>query len=91
MTLHLGVINNGPPLVDHPHPITPQYYLAELATPVEISVHVTAEDFERALAMLVPSVSQAEMEHYAEVQRRFSQPKDEFRNEDSPEEEEDGS
>ena len=37
-------------------------------------VHVSAADFLRALEMLVPSVSQAEMEHYAEVQRRFSQP-----------------
>lgn len=39
--------------------------------------------------MLVPSVSQAEMEHYAEVQRRFSQPKEDLHGEDTPEEEDD--
>lgn len=57
----------------HPHPITPQYYLAELASPEEIIVYVSERDFERALSMLIPSVSQREMEHYAQVQRRFSQ------------------
>jgi peroxin-6 len=55
--------------------MTPQYYLAELATPEEITVYVSEADFQRALDMLIPSVSQAEMEHYAEVQRRFSQVK----------------
>lgn len=34
---------------------------------------VRSEDFEVALRNLVPSVSQAEMEHYREVQKRFSQ------------------
>jgi len=56
----------------HPHPIKPQYYLAELASPKEILVYVSEKDFERALETLVPSVSQAEMEHYAQVQRRFN-------------------
>ena len=53
--------------------MTPQYYLAELALPEDIEVLVSADDFERALESLIPSVSQAEMEHYAEVQRRFTQ------------------
>ncbi|BGP43176.1 peroxisomal assembly protein [Rhodotorula kratochvilovae] len=53
-------------------PLTPQYYLAELATPQEIEVLVAQEDFEAALAELVPSVSQAEMLHYKTVQSRFS-------------------
>ncbi|KAL1730041.1 P-loop containing nucleoside triphosphate hydrolase protein [Schizophyllum commune] len=61
------------PLPDHPYPLTPQYYLAELASPKEIEVLVREEDFEVALRNLVPSVSQAEMEHYREVQKRFSQ------------------
>jgi len=51
--------------------------LAELASAEDIVVYVSAEDFERALDSLVPSVSQAEMEHYAQVQERFSQKKDE--------------
>jgi len=56
-----------------------------MAAPEEILVHVSEKDFEMALDALVPSVSQAEMEHYAEVQRRFSQPPKE---EEEPEEEE---
>jgi peroxin-6 len=43
-----------------------------MATPEEILVTVTQEDFDRALRNLVPSVSQAEMNHYARIQSRFS-------------------
>lgn len=57
----------------HPYPITAQYYLAELVHPDDIRVQVTKEDFFQALKNLTPSVSQAEMEHYARVQKRFSQ------------------
>jgi len=52
--------------------MTPQYYLAELAKPEEIAVLVSQVDFEAALAELVPSVSQAELSHYASVQARFA-------------------
>ena len=55
-----------------PSPLTPQYYLAEMATPEEIAVVVSADDFEAALRELVPSVSQAEMARYAEIRERFS-------------------
>lgn len=48
--------------------LTPQYYLSELATAQEIEVLVSQSDFEHALAELVPSVSEAEMAHYREVQ-----------------------
>nr|GAT57587.1 predicted protein [Mycena chlorophos] len=58
----------------HPYPLTAQYYLAELADKGDIEVLVSTEDFDRALASLEPSVSQSEMEHYARVQKRFSQP-----------------
>ncbi|KAF9557670.1 AAA-domain-containing protein [Agrocybe pediades] len=70
----IALLNSQQGPYSHPHPITPQYYLAEMATPEEILVYVSEKDFEMALEALVPSVSQAEMEHYAEVQRRFSQP-----------------
>ncbi|KAK4048422.1 peroxisomal assembly protein [Microbotryomycetes sp. JL201] len=63
--------NKQPPYNEGPA-LTPQYYLAELATPAEIEVLVSQEDFEAALAELVPSVSQAEMQHYKLVQQRFS-------------------
>lgn len=65
-------LNALAPPYTHPHPLTPQYYLAEMATPVETDVLVSREDFELALRELVPSVSQGEMEHYAEVQRKFA-------------------
>lgn len=52
--------------------MTPQYYLAELATEQEIEVLVSQSDFEEALRELVPSVSQDEMAHYAAVQQRFA-------------------
>ncbi|KAF8334192.1 P-loop containing nucleoside triphosphate hydrolase protein [Cantharellus anzutake] len=65
-------LNAEPPPFSHPHPLTPQYYLAELATPEEIDVLVSRKDFELALRGLVPSVSQGEMEHYKAVQRRFA-------------------
>lgn len=52
--------------------MTPQYYLAELASSTEIHISVSQMDFNKALKALVPSVSQAEMEHYARVQRHFS-------------------
>lgn len=52
--------------------MTPQYYLSALATPAEIEVLVSQQDFERALDELVPSVSQGEMGHYREVQKMFS-------------------
>jgi len=56
------------------HDITPPYYLSEMATPEQIIVYVSKADFDRALDNLVPSVSQTEMDHYREVQKRFSQP-----------------
>lgn len=37
-----------------------------------IQVQVSQEDFLSALRHLVPSVSQLEMEHYAQIQERFS-------------------
>jgi peroxin-6 len=43
-----------------------------MATPEEIAVIVTAEDFAAALGELVPSVSQAEMANYAQIRERFS-------------------
>ncbi|CCM06091.1 uncharacterized protein FIBRA_08338 [Fibroporia radiculosa] len=65
-------LNKMQPGPQHPYPLTPQYYLAVMATPAETQVLVSQEDFQAALDELVPSVSQAEMEHYARVQERFS-------------------
>ena len=57
----------------HPHPVSAEYYLAELASAEDTAVQVSQEDFDRALLSLVPSVSQAEMEHYKQIQKHFSQ------------------
>ena len=65
-------MNARPPYSEGTPPLTPQYYLAELATPAEVAVLVSQQDFEAALAELVPSVSQAEMAHYGRVQQQFS-------------------
>ncbi|KAJ8699681.1 peroxisomal assembly protein [Pleurotus ostreatus] len=72
----ISKLNEAPGPHSHPFPLIPQYYLAEMATPEEIDVLVTKEDFDIALKNLVPSVSQSEMEHYARVQQRFSQKSD---------------
>ncbi|EMD34491.1 hypothetical protein CERSUDRAFT_97749 [Gelatoporia subvermispora B] len=68
----IAKLNAGPHDPRHPYPLTPQYYLAELATAADTEVLVSQEDFEAALQELVPSVSQAEMDHYARIQQRFS-------------------
>ena len=64
---------NSQPDHRHPHLVSAEYYLAELASAEDIAVHVSQEDFVRALDSLVPSVSQAEMEHYRQIQKLFSQ------------------
>jgi peroxin-6 len=66
------LLNAQPPPHKHPWPLTPRYYLAEMAPPAELEVVVQAEDFESALRDLVPSVSAEEMAHYANVQKQFS-------------------
>jgi peroxin-6 len=43
-----------------------------MATPEDIAVVVSADDFAAALRELVPSVSQTEMAHYAEIREGFS-------------------
>jgi len=52
-------------------PLTPQYYLSEMAPSSSLDFLVGLEDFEKALSNLVPSVSEAEMAHYRQVQERF--------------------
>jgi peroxin-6 len=44
-----------------------------MASPEDIHVLVQQKDFDAALRDLIPSVSQAEMDHYARVQQQFSQ------------------
>lgn len=69
----LIAVLNSLPDHRHPHPVSTEYYLAELASAEDMVVHVSQEDFDRALDSLVPSVSQAEMEHYRQIRKHFSQ------------------
>ncbi|KAI3486163.1 hypothetical protein L1887_50304 [Cichorium endivia] len=71
----IAAINGTPGKKTHPHPLTAQYYLAEMASAEEIEVRVNRRDFELALRELTPSVSEQEMQHYREVQAKFSAPK----------------
>ncbi|GJJ12495.1 hypothetical protein Clacol_006737 [Clathrus columnatus] len=65
-------LNRQPPPYNFPHPLTPQYYLAELASPSEVEVLVSEKDFRAALKELTPSVSQEELAHYLAIQQQFS-------------------
>ncbi|KAI8872210.1 AAA-domain-containing protein, partial [Ramicandelaber brevisporus] len=56
----------------HPVPMTPQYFLDHLATPADIQVVVTKDDFVAALDELVPSVSMEELDRYQEIRRKFT-------------------
>lgn len=58
----------------HPFPLTTQYYLDEMADPNSLNIKVSKQDFEEALKELVPSVSIQEMQHYRQVQAKFSSP-----------------
>lgn len=63
---------------DHePSTITAQYYLAHMATPEDIVVQVTEQDFVRALHELIPSVSATELDHYKTVRARFEKKEEE--------------
>jgi peroxin-6 len=55
----------------HPHPVTPQYYLAEMAKQEEMEIIVTESDLDLALKNIIPSVSQVEMGHYIETRKQF--------------------
>ncbi|KAH7921477.1 AAA-domain-containing protein [Leucogyrophana mollusca] len=69
----IAEMNTHPVDHRHPYPLTPQYYLAEMADPGEIDILVSLGDFDLALRELVPSVSQLEMDHYAVIRQQFSE------------------
>jgi len=70
--LNLLVTINADETSTLPRPITSQYYLDHLAHPDEILVQVTEQDFDQALAELIPSVSAQELDHYKQVQKMFN-------------------
>lgn len=57
---------------NHPHPITPHYYLSELVTERDVQVLVTQHDFDLALSQLKPSVTESELQHYTHIRKLFS-------------------
>ena len=69
---HNPVLLNQAQLGNHPYPITPHYYLSEMVLERDVQVLVTQHHFDLALSQLKPSVTESEMQHYAHVQRLFS-------------------
>lgn len=65
-------MNKEAAIPGHQYPLTPQYYLGELASPSDTDVLVTKEDFLQAFSDLVPSVSRMELEHYGVIRQRFT-------------------
>ncbi|KAJ3338453.1 peroxisomal assembly protein [Gonapodya sp. JEL0774] len=54
-----------------PHPITPQYYLENMASPSQVQVEVIEDDFVSALDEMVPSVPMSELLRYERVREKF--------------------
>ncbi|GMM57352.1 AAA family ATPase peroxin 6 [Maudiozyma humilis] len=54
-------------------PVSLNRWFDQTATPGDTAVAVGMQDFDRALADLVPSVSQQELDHYLRVKRDFEQ------------------
>ncbi|KAI1941875.1 peroxisomal assembly protein [Ophidiomyces ophidiicola] len=52
-------------------PVTTAYFFDHMATPDDVAVTVTEEDFIAAQQELVPSVSTKELEHFERVRRTF--------------------
>ena len=66
-----ALLNQAQPST-HPYPITPHYFLSEMALEQDVQVLVTQHDFDLALSQLKPSVTESEMQHYAHIERLFS-------------------
>jgi len=75
LEMKIAFLNKEPNQHCHPHPLTAQYYLAEMASPEDIDIVISQKDFDQAFCDLVPSVSQSEMKHYGRIQQRFSRTK----------------
>ncbi|PLB52634.1 peroxisome assembly factor-2 [Aspergillus steynii IBT 23096] len=52
-------------------PVSTAYFFDHLATPEDVSVMVTEDDFTEAQNELVPSVSAKELEHFERIRRTF--------------------
>ncbi|OJJ60853.1 hypothetical protein ASPSYDRAFT_29376 [Aspergillus sydowii CBS 593.65] len=52
-------------------PVSTAYFFDHLATPDDVAVMVTEEDFDSAQGELVPSVSAKELEHFERIRRMF--------------------
>ncbi|KAF9228544.1 AAA-domain-containing protein [Gyrodon lividus] len=56
----------------HHHPISPQFFIAEMVSASQLQLVVSSEDFLQAVEELVPSISQSELSHYALIQQYWS-------------------
>ena len=71
LSYNAALLNQAEPNA-HPYPITPHYFLSEIALERDVQVLVTQHDFDLALSQLKPSVTESEMRHYAHIERLFS-------------------
>ncbi|KAF8422169.1 P-loop containing nucleoside triphosphate hydrolase protein [Boletus edulis BED1] len=53
------------------HPISPQFFIADMKSDADLQLVVRAEDFNLALEELIPSVSNSELLHYASIQKNW--------------------
>ncbi|KAG9318350.1 peroxisomal biogenesis factor 6 [Chiua virens] len=53
------------------HPISPQFFISEMKSNADLQLVVKAEDFEFALAELIPSISNSELLHYVSIQQSW--------------------
>ncbi|KAH3664152.1 hypothetical protein OGAPHI_004866 [Ogataea philodendri] len=75
MTRTAGVVENKIIQYNDQRPegqkINIRYWFDNIATPEDIKVHVTTQDFTKARQELIPSVSAEELDHYLSVRRSF--------------------
>ena len=64
----IKAINSSP---DTPHPISTAHFFDHHATPDDVAVMVTEQDFVDAHRELIPSVSAGELQHYERVRATF--------------------
>ncbi|KIJ17306.1 hypothetical protein PAXINDRAFT_175808 [Paxillus involutus ATCC 200175] len=56
----------------HHHPVSPQFFIAEMVSGSQLQLVVSSEDFLLALHELIPSISESELSHYALIQQYWN-------------------
>ncbi|KIK91651.1 hypothetical protein PAXRUDRAFT_830652, partial [Paxillus rubicundulus Ve08.2h10] len=56
----------------HHHPVSPQFFVAEMVSGSQLQLVVSSGDFLLALQELIPSISESELSHYALIQQYWN-------------------